>query len=58
MAAMEDEEVDLYADPRKGQSAYLPKELTEVRFPHIEAKREQRLTSYRRRLLKLPNRLL
>jgi hypothetical protein len=55
---MEDEEVDLYADPRKGQSAYLPKELTEVRFPHIEAKREQRLTSYRRRLLKLPNRLL
>ena len=30
VAAMEDEEVDLYADPRKGQSAYLPKELTEV----------------------------
>jgi hypothetical protein len=31
VAAMEDEEVDLYADPDKGQSAYLPKELTEVR---------------------------
>ena len=30
VAAMEDEEVDLYADPEKGQSAYLPKELTEV----------------------------
>jgi hypothetical protein len=31
---MEDEEVDLYADPSKGESAYLPKELTEVRPPH------------------------
>lgn len=34
MAAMEDEEVDLYANIDKGQSAYLPKELTEVRPPH------------------------
>lgn len=34
VAAMEDEEVDLYANPDKGQSAYLPKELTEVRQPH------------------------
>jgi large subunit ribosomal protein L47 len=34
VAAMEDEEVDLYANPDKGQSAYLPKELTEVRSPH------------------------
>lgn len=30
VAAMEDEEVDLYADPDKGESAYLPKENTEV----------------------------
>jgi large subunit ribosomal protein L47 len=34
VAAMEDEEVDLYANTDKGQSAYLPKELTEVRPPH------------------------
>jgi large subunit ribosomal protein L47 len=34
VAAMEDEEVDLYADPDKGQSAYLPKELTEVSPSH------------------------
>lgn len=30
MAAMEDEEIDLYADPEKGESAYLPKEQIEV----------------------------
>jgi large subunit ribosomal protein L47 len=34
VAAMEDEEVDLYANTDKGQSAYLPKELTEVRPPY------------------------
>jgi len=34
VAAMEDDEVDLYADPDKGQPAYLPKELTEVRLQH------------------------
>jgi hypothetical protein len=28
---MEDEEVDLYADTENGQSAYIPKEYTEVR---------------------------
>lgn len=31
IAAMEDEEVDLYADTENGQSAYIPKEYTEVR---------------------------
>jgi hypothetical protein len=31
IAAMEDEEVDLYADTENGQSAYIPKEQIEVR---------------------------
>lgn len=30
VAAMEDEEVDLYADPEKGQPAYLPKPMEEA----------------------------
>ena len=30
IAAMEDEEVDLYADTEKGEPAYIPKEHTEV----------------------------
>lgn len=29
VAAMEDEEVDLYADPEKGEPAYLPKDRTQ-----------------------------
>ena len=29
---MEDEEVDLYADTDKGESAFIPKEYTEVRM--------------------------
>lgn len=33
MAAMEDEEVDLYADPDKGEAAYLPREESQVRMP-------------------------
>lgn len=34
VSAMEDEEVDLYADPDKGEQAYLPKQHTdEVRLP-------------------------
>lgn len=40
IAAMEDEEVDLYADTEKGQPAYIPKEYTEVR---IEARRFKRV---------------
>ena len=32
IAAMEDEEVDLYADTENGQPAYIPKEHTEVRW--------------------------
>jgi hypothetical protein len=33
VAAMEDDEVDLYADPDKGQQAYFPKEEQEVTLP-------------------------
>lgn len=40
IAAMEDEEVDLYADTEKGQPAYIPKEYIEVR---IEGRRVKRV---------------